>query len=63
MFTLINVNINNYFIAYYYMRGLVYFFTMYPIKSTDPKRSLRPEDAAAIRKRLMLVKDITVGIF
>lgn len=45
------------------MQGLVYFFGMYPLKSANPKRVIRPEEVAIIRKKLMLVKDISIGIF
>jgi hypothetical protein len=60
---LINVTLTEYFVAYYFMQGLIYYFSMYPLKPTDPKLSYRPEDIASIRKKLITIKDITIGLF
>lgn len=63
MFALISVNIENYFVSYYYMQGLIYFFGLYPLKSADPRRNLKPEDVSIIKKRLQVTKDIAIGMF
>lgn len=62
-FGLISVQLTDYFVAYYYMLGLVYHFGLYPLKPTSPQLAYRPEDVAAIRKKLLVVRDVSVGLF
>jgi hypothetical protein len=63
VFCLINVTLTDYFVAYYLMQGLVYYFGMYPLKPTDPKLNYRPDDVVLIRKKLLTIKDMTIGLF
>jgi len=63
LFAMINVQLADYFVAYYYIRGLIYHFGMYPLRPSSPELSYRQEDTAAIRKRLSVVRDVSIGLF
>lgn len=62
-FGLINVALTDYYVAYYYMLGLVYHFGLYPLKPSSPQLAYSPPDAAAIKKKLNTILNFSTGLF
>lgn len=62
-FNSLKIKIDSSYVAYYLLQGLIYFFSLYSLQPEDPKRNIRPDQLAILKKKLQLFKDLSVGIF